>query len=309
MITRTNNIRAFEVENTRLFSQVIAFLVLYADYCYLVLPTSSYLSSCLLSIVVFLLIIALHNTITMDPGSISSSWSKLIETKLSKAIETEEEFIRANENTNIHVMELNNSNNKKEDSADISKFIEPSSQEEDLYMRAFSNIMRENKDKFRFCDKCEVFKPELAKHCYICRRCTVGLGHHDKILGKCIGVDNKKCYLLSIFYSTVAYLWIFNGFWNEGLYNVREESLMDFGAFCLGIVISLALFVVYGLILCFFLALEVWGVGMKDYYKGKKRGRRDKINWMVWMWFSPFQTKIKKSQEWFEEELKEKDLL
>ena len=129
--------------------------------------------------------------------------------------------------------------------------------------------------------------------------------HHDKILGKCIGIDNQKYYVLSIFYSTLAYFWIFIGFWTNGLYNLKDANILDFAGFCLGLIMSLALFVVYGLIFGFFILLDLWGMGMRDYYKGKRKKRKIKGNFgcKVWNWLLPFKEKRVKSEELFEEEI------
>lgn len=53
----------------------------------------------------------------------------------------------------------------------------------------------------RFCDKCDQKKPPRCHHCSICRMCIVNMDHHCPWLCNCIGYQNKKYFILFLFYA------------------------------------------------------------------------------------------------------------
>jgi len=50
------------------------------------------------------------------------------------------------------------------------------------------------------CIKCECFKPERTHHCSRCEVCILGMDHHCRFLGNCIGFYTRKSYILMLFY-------------------------------------------------------------------------------------------------------------
>ena len=310
-----------KAKNTRLYSVIIVFAIVYMLYFYFILLDSitHYISYITIHILLYLLSISFMNTRIIDPGNIPRTWSKAIEDQLSKDIDKEMTFLNQNidktngESTHFSLI----SSNKTEENFDISKFQEPESSEEDLYMQAFQIVMKEKSYKYRFCNHCDLFKPKGAHHCKSCQRCIMGLDHHNKILGVCIGMDNHKYFVLSLFYSSLVSIDMFAGFWTPGLDRISDDSLIGFCVFCLGLCISLALSIIYTLLFLFHCILILNGITMREYYRGrvaKVDGKQHSI-WEVnkflrgnygkiWQWFIPFKTKRLESIIAYEEEFK-----
>jgi palmitoyltransferase len=49
--------------------------------------------------------------------------------------------------------------------------------------------------KYRFCFKCDKFKPDRTHHCLICNKCILKMDHHCPFLGICIGYYNYKVFI------------------------------------------------------------------------------------------------------------------
>lgn len=291
------------MRNSRFTSQVIIFFLLYLLFCYFLYPY--YLSLILLHIPLYYLLIAVSNTLSIDPGLVSQQWSKRIESRLSKEISNELEYLTSQRKAlNNSTISLINSSISNEKTNKISNIIEPETTDEELYMQAFDIVMQEKRKYYRFCNKCESFKTKLTFHCKVCGRCVLGLDHHNYILDKCIGIDNKKCYFLGIFYATLCYFLMFFGFWRR-IPDISDENLLEFAMFYLALCFSLGLFAIYSIILAFHAALQLGGVTLREYYKGKKlriaKVRRILRNRDVLQWFSPFNSRKKQSEVLYEQ--------
>ena len=59
-------------------------------------------------------------------------------------------------------------------------------------------IENKNIDINNYCPKCNIYinTINLIKHCYICDKCIEGFDHHCIFIGKCIGKNNKKIFLI-----------------------------------------------------------------------------------------------------------------
>lgn len=55
----------------------------------------------------------------------------------------------------------------------------------------------------RYCLMCHVFKPERCHHCSACNRCVLNMDHHCPWINNCVGFNNRKAFLLTLFYSSL----------------------------------------------------------------------------------------------------------
>ncbi|XP_041076704.1 palmitoyltransferase ZDHHC15B-like [Polyodon spathula] len=70
-----------------------------------------------------------------------------------------------------------------------------------VYTRAASGAVR-------FCDRCQVIKPDRCHHCSLCELCVLKMDHHCPWVNNCIGFSNYKFFLLFLTYAMVYCLFV-----------------------------------------------------------------------------------------------------
>uniref|UniRef100_A0A8C9RLA8 Palmitoyltransferase n=1 Tax=Scleropages formosus TaxID=113540 RepID=A0A8C9RLA8_SCLFO len=60
----------------------------------------------------------------------------------------------------------------------------------------------------RFCDRCQVIKPDRCHHCSVCETCVLKMDHHCPWVNNCVGFSNYKFFLLFLAYSMVYCIFI-----------------------------------------------------------------------------------------------------
>ncbi|KAM6923732.1 palmitoyltransferase ZDHHC15B [Xenentodon cancila] len=60
----------------------------------------------------------------------------------------------------------------------------------------------------RFCDRCQVLKPDRCHHCSICETCVLKMDHHCPWVNNCVGFSNYKFFLLFLAYSILYCIFI-----------------------------------------------------------------------------------------------------
>ncbi|KFO61100.1 Palmitoyltransferase ZDHHC15, partial [Corvus brachyrhynchos] len=60
----------------------------------------------------------------------------------------------------------------------------------------------------RFCDRCQLIKPDRCHHCSVCAMCVLKMDHHCPWVNNCIGFSNYKFFLLFLAYSLLYCLYI-----------------------------------------------------------------------------------------------------
>ncbi|XP_030065791.1 palmitoyltransferase ZDHHC15 [Microcaecilia unicolor] len=68
--------------------------------------------------------------------------------------------------------------------------------------------MRTGSGAVRFCDRCQVIKPDRCHHCSVCGICVLKMDHHCPWVNNCVGFSNYKFFLLFLVYSLVYCLYI-----------------------------------------------------------------------------------------------------
>ena len=81
---------------------------------------------------------------------------------------------------------------------------------------------------FRYCDSCNIYRPQRTIHCYGCNNCILELDHHCRWLGTCVGIRNYM-YDITVFIisSLSLVLQIFRSFYfiTVALYDIRNNKL------------------------------------------------------------------------------------
>uniref|UniRef100_A0A6G1SPL2 Palmitoyltransferase n=1 Tax=Aceria tosichella TaxID=561515 RepID=A0A6G1SPL2_9ACAR len=73
---------------------------------------------------------------------------------------------------------------------------------------------------YRFCEKCNLIKPDRCHHCSICRVCVLKMDHHCPWINNCVSFTNYKFFVLFLGYTFALCVFVaattfphFLGFW------------------------------------------------------------------------------------------------
>ncbi|XP_059919595.1 palmitoyltransferase ZDHHC2 isoform X1 [Gadus macrocephalus] len=67
---------------------------------------------------------------------------------------------------------------------------------------------RTNSGAIRFCDRCQLLKPDRCHHCSVCDKCILKMDHHCPWVNNCVGFSNYKYFMLFLAYSLLYCLFI-----------------------------------------------------------------------------------------------------
>lgn len=60
----------------------------------------------------------------------------------------------------------------------------------------------------RFCEKCQLIKPDRAHHCSVCGTCVLKMDHHCPWVNNCVGFHNYKFFMLFLAYALLYCMFI-----------------------------------------------------------------------------------------------------
>ncbi|XP_043604371.1 palmitoyltransferase ZDHHC15B-like isoform X1 [Bombus pyrosoma] len=67
---------------------------------------------------------------------------------------------------------------------------------------------RTMKGVIRFCEKCQLIKPDRAHHCSVCSTCVLKMDHHCPWVNNCVGFHNYKFFMLFLAYALLYCIFI-----------------------------------------------------------------------------------------------------
>uniref|UniRef100_A0A8C0RY01 Palmitoyltransferase n=1 Tax=Canis lupus familiaris TaxID=9615 RepID=A0A8C0RY01_CANLF len=122
----------------------------------------------------------------------------------------------------ISLMQKKNCWRESQEEKPIRKF---SGEQPDLpiYTRTVSGAIR-------YCDRCQLLKPDRCHHCSVCDKCILRMDHHCPWVNNCVGFSNYKFFLLFLAHSLLYCLFIaatdlqyFIKFWTNGLPDTQAK--------------------------------------------------------------------------------------
>lgn len=104
----------------------------------------------------------------------------------------------------------------------------------------------------RYCRECNIWKPDRAHHCSVCRKCVLNMDHHCPWINNCVGFYNRKFFLQLLFYGLIGLATVFIHSLSQVVYMLWTQEFsppIKFGE--LGIAILMT-----SITGCFFVALS-----------------------------------------------------
>lgn len=103
----------------------------------------------------------------------------------------------------------------------------------------------EEKSKTCYCAKCRNERPDRAHHCKSCGKCVVNMDHHCPWMNNCVGLHNRKLFVVFLFYAVVGCgtvaVGMVSAFFNELNNSSGARSVFVVGIYLVDVVLVLAI--------------------------------------------------------------------
>ena len=219
---------------------------------------------CINFIFLFLSVYSHLKTSITDPGSITCNNNKEIieffyhvhEPFIKRALYiTEKKTPEVIKKIILGNQENNDKNEDKNESKDEDKYIEENESDKDDYdFEAKTSINEEIKGeieekyhmKLSRCLNCFVIRPINAHHCSVCHKCYIDQDHHCPWVNNCIGLFNKKMFILFLCYIFIEVIYSDFLFFYYSLYKNIDKFqdspgiiVMDVFAILFGLILAI----------------------------------------------------------------------
>ncbi|XP_037902911.1 palmitoyltransferase ZDHHC15B isoform X2 [Hermetia illucens] len=78
----------------------------------------------------------------------------------------------------------------------------------ELFAKNFPVSNRTINGAVRFCEKCQIIKPDRAHHCSVCGTCVLKMDHHCPWVNNCVNFSNYKYFVLFLGYALIYCLYV-----------------------------------------------------------------------------------------------------
>lgn len=69
-------------------------------------------------------------------------------------------------------------------------------------------VNRTHTGAYRFCDRCQVIKPDRTHHCSVCGVCVLKFDHHCPWINNCVNFNNYKFFVLFLGYALLYCIYV-----------------------------------------------------------------------------------------------------
>ena len=110
------------------------------------------------------------------------------------------------------------------------------------------NFFEVNHDNNRFCGFCLFKKPDRTHHCRYCHCCRQKLDHHCLLLATCIGENNYKFFVQTLFYLSVLLVYMIYTSFHSVRFYIKEHKYE----------LSFFIYTIYFVLICVVTVIECW---------------------------------------------------
>jgi len=148
-----------------------------------------------------------------------------------------------------------------------------------------------------YCSKCRQDRPDRAHHCKQCGKCVVNMDHHCPWMNNCVGLHNRKLFIIFLFYAELGCSIVLGGMLEMFFDQLNGDSAGKMGLVIAIYLMDVILVLAIGGLLIFQLkmvfknqtTLEVLAQSPASYDRGPLQNYQLVCGPDPWMWLLPWQ--------------------